>query len=103
MDPPFVYALIIKDGFLKVYIIIINYKFIFNIYRLKFLFIDFLIRFIRAYDEDTSMVWIVPDFMEEGGIKRPGKGYWVRSNAKILQLFLKEGKFFSGKIFKKKN
>ncbi|GES87368.1 hypothetical protein GLOIN_2v1526560 [Rhizophagus clarus] len=52
----------------------------------------FLVRFIRAYDSETSSVWIVPDFMEEGGTRRPGKGYWVRCNAKILQNFFKEGK-----------
>ena len=43
---------------------------------------------------ETSSVWIVPDFMEEGGIKRPGRGYWIRCNANILQNVLKEGNFF---------
>ncbi|RIA94047.1 hypothetical protein C1645_761004 [Glomus cerebriforme] len=54
---------------------------------------DFLVRFIRAYDKETSSVWIVPDVMEEGATKRPGIGYWVKSNARILQNFLKEGKY----------
>ncbi|CAG8680106.1 252_t:CDS:2, partial [Funneliformis mosseae] len=54
---------------------------------------DFLVRFIRAYDDETSSVWIVPDFMEEGGTKRPGKGHWIRCNAKTLRNVLKEGKY----------
>ncbi|CAI2169941.1 16883_t:CDS:10 [Funneliformis geosporum] len=54
---------------------------------------DFLVRFIRAYDDETSSVWIVPDFMEEGGTKRPGKGNWIRCNAKTLLNVLKEGKY----------
>ncbi|CAG8837483.1 7164_t:CDS:2, partial [Gigaspora margarita] len=27
------------------------------------------------YDEKTKSTWLVPDFEEYGGIKRPGKGY----------------------------
>lgn len=59
-----------------------------------------MVRFIRAYDSETSSVWIVPDFREEGGSKRPGKGYWIRCNAKILQDFFMEGNYIK-KFFKK--
>nr|CAG8595266.1 14953_t:CDS:2 [Entrophospora candida]CAG8611078.1 5562_t:CDS:2 [Entrophospora candida] len=62
------------------------------IYHERWFPTSFLVRFIKAYNEKTSTTWIVPDFADEG-VKRPGKGFWIRCNSKILQLTTKEGKY----------
>ncbi|RIB21326.1 hypothetical protein C2G38_2140712 [Gigaspora rosea] len=54
---------------------------------------DFLVRFIKAYDEKTKSTWLVPDFEEYGGIKRPGKGRWLKLNSTVIQKATKEGKY----------
>ncbi|CAG8683209.1 6654_t:CDS:2 [Dentiscutata erythropus] len=49
--------------------------------------------FPNAYDEKTKSTWLVPDFEEYGGIKRPGKGRWLKLNSTVIQKATKEGKY----------
>ncbi|CAG8743622.1 12478_t:CDS:2, partial [Cetraspora pellucida] len=46
--------------------------------------------FPNAYDEKTKSTWLVPDFEEYGGIKRPGKGKWLKLNSTTIQKATKE-------------
>ncbi|RHZ48824.1 hypothetical protein Glove_541g48 [Diversispora epigaea] len=54
---------------------------------------DLMVRFIKANDQITNSTWIVPDFVETGGIKRPGKGRWLKANSEVITLTTKEGKY----------
>ncbi|CAG8512513.1 9054_t:CDS:10 [Paraglomus occultum] len=56
--------------------------------------IDFLIRFIRLYDEKTHRLWLLPDITGKTyRDKRHGLAFYIRSRADVINALTREGKY----------
>ncbi|CAG8535248.1 3394_t:CDS:2, partial [Acaulospora colombiana] len=58
--------------------------------------------FANAKDEATNSTWIVPDFVNDEGARRPGKGRWLKASSKVIQAVAKEGDIYFNKMLVEK-